>query len=395
MAFGSLELGAGSSESTERILAIFHKWGIHTLGELAPLDKEELRNRLGADAVRLWERANGTATRLLKFVQPPESFDESFEFDHEIETAEPLLFMLRRFLEQLAVRLGSIYLVAQELTLRISFSNSRQVRLGTDSSDWRNESAVVATTTRTDKKTYERVFKIPQPTNDVDLLFRMLQTHLENFKSEHPIVAVALTAQPIRPASQQFGLFETTLRNPQQLYETLARLSALLGSDRVGSPIKEETHRPDAFRMEPFSWEVGAIDPNRPPSKDEKLCIALRRFRPAAAASIFTSQDRHLQSDKIAGKVIDQSGPFLFSGNWWDEKSWARAEWDMQLDDNSLIRCHESPPCISAAPAALDRVPLRLYRPCRSSHSLHSQDYGVTGSAAGAARTWKIDGIYD
>src|SRR5204862_773813 len=156
MAFGSLELGAGSSESTERILAILHKWGIHTLGELAPLDKEELRNRLGADAVRLWERANGTATRLLKFVQPPESFDESFEFDHEIETAEPLLFMLRRFLEQLAVRLSSIYLVARELTLRISFSN---------------------------KQTYERVFKIPQPTNDVDLLFRMLQTNLENFKS--------------------------------------------------------------------------------------------------------------------------------------------------------------------------------------------------------------------
>src|SRR5881392_872821 len=124
MAFGSLELGAGSSESTERILAILHKWGIHTLGELAPLDKEELRNRLGADAVRLWQRANGTATRLLKFVQPPETFDESFEFDHEIETAEPLLFILRRFLEQLAVRLSSIYLVARELTLTIHFSKS-------------------------------------------------------------------------------------------------------------------------------------------------------------------------------------------------------------------------------------------------------------------------------
>src|SRR5436190_184614 len=315
MAFGSLELGAGSSESTERILAILHKWGIHTLGQLAALDKEELRARLGVEAVRLWERANGTATRLLKFVQPPEAFEESFEFDHEIETAEPLLFMLRRFLEQLALRLSAIYLVAKELTLVISFSN---------------------------RQSYERIFKIPQPTNDVDLLFRMLQTHLENFKSEHPIVAVALTAQPIRPASQQFGLFETALRNPQQLYETLARLSALLGSDRVGSPIKEETHRPDAFRMEPFSWEVGAIDPNRPPSKDEKLCIALRRFRPAAAASIFTSQDRHLQSDKIAGKVIDQSGPFLFSGNWWDEKSWARAEWDMHLENGDLIRAHEA-----------------------------------------------------
>src|SRR5437868_997581 len=190
MAFGSSELRARSSESTERILAILRKWGIHTLGQLAALNKEELRTRLGAEAVRLWERANGTAARSLKFVQPPETFSESFEFDHEIETAEPLLFILRRFLEQLALRLSAIYLVAQELTLRIGFSNNQT-----------NASAA---------RTYERVFKIPEPTNDVDLLFRMLQTYLENFKSEHPIVAVALTAQPIRPASQQFGLFETT-----------------------------------------------------------------------------------------------------------------------------------------------------------------------------------------
>src|SRR5947208_15481596 len=111
--------------STTEILRILHKWGIHTLGELAALDKEELRNRLGAEAVRLWERANGTATRLLKFVQPPETFDESFEFDHEIETAEPRLFILRRFLEQLALRLSSIYLVARELTLTIKFSGAQ------------------------------------------------------------------------------------------------------------------------------------------------------------------------------------------------------------------------------------------------------------------------------
>ena len=357
MAFGSLELGAGSSESTERILAILHKWGIHTLGELAPLDKEELRNRLGADAVRLWERANGTATRLLKFVQPPESFDESFEFDHEIETAEPLLFMLRRFLEQLAVRLGSIYLVAQELTLRISFSNSRQVRLGTDSSDWRNESAVVATATRTDKQTYERVFKIPQPTNDVDLLFRMLQTHLENFRSEHPIVAVALSAQPIKAAKEQFGLFETTLRNPSQLSETLARLTALLGADRVGTPVLEETHRPDAFRLEPFTWAVESAVPSGESSHALRTAhaTAVRRFRPAVAASVLLDADRaaHVRSADIRGNVIGQRGPYLISGNWWDEKSWARVEWDLHTENGEVLRVHE------------------------------------------AEGTWKIDGVYD
>src|SRR5437016_12846386 len=89
-------------------IAILHKWGINTLGQLAALDKEELRARLGPEAVRLWERANGRSNRLLKFVQPSKSFDESFEFEHEIETAQPLLFMLRRFLEQLALRLSAI-----------------------------------------------------------------------------------------------------------------------------------------------------------------------------------------------------------------------------------------------------------------------------------------------
>src|SRR5438128_1929951 len=104
----------------QEILPILHKWGIHTLGQLAALDREELRARLGLEAVRLWERANGTATRPLKFVQPPETFIESFEFDHEIETAEPLLFMLRCFLEQLSLRLSRIYLVARERSRRKS-----------------------------------------------------------------------------------------------------------------------------------------------------------------------------------------------------------------------------------------------------------------------------------
>src|ERR1051325_5673039 len=160
----------------QKILAVLHKWGIQTLGQLAALDKEELRARLGNEAVTLWLRATGQANRLLKFVLPPEKFEESFEFEHEIETAEPLLFMLRRFLDQLSLRLGAIYLVARELTLTLVFANSCN-----------DESVATAT-----NASAARTFKIPQPTNDVDLLFRMLQTHLENFKSEQPIVAVEI-----------------------------------------------------------------------------------------------------------------------------------------------------------------------------------------------------------
>jgi protein ImuB len=366
------------AKETERILSILHQWGIHTLGQLAALSRDDLAARLGARAVELWERANGRAERILKLVSPPESFIESFEFENEIETIEPLLFILRRFLQQLATRLNTIYLVAKELRLRIAFTNKSQ---------------------------YERIFKIPQPTNNEDILFRMLHTHLENFTSAHPIVAIELEAQPSRSVRQQFGLFETALRDPVQLYETLARLIGLLGADRVGTPVLEETHRPDAFRMEPFAWEfgpsrfrlvgayssertgifarddeenaphpthssalTGAARPSLPVGERERGacdstavrgCIPLRRFRKRTKATVFLENNRpaHVRaaevrarrgtspSDWRTGLAVEgaaraQDGPFPLSGNWWDERAWARVEWDVEIENGVIARCH-------------------------------------------------------
>lgn len=309
---GKLSAKAQQFEKTVRaIISLLHRWGIHTFGEFSRLDKEDIRARLGSEAVCLWERAQGKSMRLLKLVDPPESFIENFEFDYEIETAEPLLFMVRRFLEQFAVRLSGIYLVARTLTIRIQFSN---------------------------KQTYERRFEIPEPTNNVELLFRMLQTHLEDFKSEHPIVAVSLETEPAKPLPQQFGLFEASLRNPNQFYETLARLTALLGSDRVGTPVLEDTHRPDAFRLELFTWNPDAS----PASARSPAGAALRRFRPSRPASVLleNGEPAHLRSAELSGRVAEKAGPYLASGNWWDEKQWARREWDSELENGAICRFH-------------------------------------------------------
>ena len=302
---------ADRAKELEQIIAVLHQWGIHSLGQLAALDKQELAARLGPVAVELWERANGTARRILKRVKPVEIFEEAFEFEYEIETAEPLLFMLRRFLEQLAIRLGATYRVTKELTLCITFS---------------------------DKQAHKRTFKIPEPTNDVELLFRMLQTHLDGFTSDAAIIGVSLRAEPAAAAEQQFGLFETALRNPAQLAETLARLTALVGSDHVGTPRLEETHRPDAFQMEPFRWELS----NSVPVEQPLPSMALRRFRSNAAAVVFVDDNKpaHLRSAQINGRIQETNGPFTSSGNWWDEKKWRRAEWDVQLENGALCRCH-------------------------------------------------------
>src|SRR5437667_11939347 len=84
-----------------QILAILHKWGIHTIGQLAALDTQQLGARLAPEAMRMWERANGQSSRVIKLIRPPESFEELHELENEIETAEPLHFMVRRFMVQL------------------------------------------------------------------------------------------------------------------------------------------------------------------------------------------------------------------------------------------------------------------------------------------------------
>jgi protein ImuB len=309
-----------------RILELLHRWGIHTLGQFAALSRESVGKRLGPVGLELWDRATGKSTRLLKLISPPESFEEAFEFENEIETIEPLLFILRRFLQQLSLQLHAVYLVASELRLEITFS---------------------------DKNIYQHQFTIPEPTNNAEVLFRMLHSHLENFTSEFPIIAVALNATATKPSFQQFNLFETALRDPARLSETLARLTGLLGADRVGTPVLEETHRPDAFRMEPFHWQLKATGKNGdtplPP-------CALRRLRSTLPASMLLVKNRpaHLRTAQLQGAVRDQKGPYKISGNWWDNKSWVRAEWDLELENGAVCQCH-----------------------------------------AGAAGQWELDGVYD
>lgn len=283
-----------------RLLTIFHKWGVYTLGDLAALAPDELGLRLGPQAVRLWEQAAGKSTRLLRLVRPPEIFEEQLEFEHEVETVEPLFFVLRRFLEQLGQRLGALYLVAAQLTLRLTFA---------------------------DKTSYEHYFQIPDPTHSVEILFRLLQAHLEDFRAEHPIVAVALVALPARPARQQFDLFETPLRDPSRLHETLTRLTGLFGAERVGTPVREDSHRPDAFHLAPFSWQL----PDAPNELAEPMIgPALRRFR-------------FPPTQRPGGKMIARQGPYRASGDWWDRQSWACTEWDVQLADGAICRAQEDP----------------------------------------------------
>ena len=298
-------------QPTEEMTCVLGSWGIATIGQLIALPQAQVWERLGPDAVRLWEMATGGKDRPLRLVKSPELFAEETDLDYPIETLEPLLFLLRRFLDQIASRLGNAYLVAGRLRLVLRFERG---------------------------EVYRRTFTLPQPTRDVTLLFRMLHTHLEGFTSEAPIIGLELAAQPTRPQAEQFSLLDRGLRDPHQFTETLARLLALLGPHSVGSPELEPSHHPDAFHLRPFDPTSTA------PASDTELLVGVPwlRFRPPLPANVVLNDTSpaYLYSARSTGPIRDARGPWQMEGDWWDDRRWAREEWDVATDDGMYRLVH-------------------------------------------------------
>jgi protein ImuB len=286
------------------LATVLESWGIRTIGQFVAMPSAQVWERLGPEAVRLGEQAAGGCTRPLKLVKPKEFFAEEADLEHPVEMLEPLLFLLRRFLEQITARLANGYLVAGKMRLMLRFENGEP---------------------------YQRVFTIPQPTRDVSLLFRMLHTHLENFSAESAIIGLELSAKPVWPTAEQFGLLERGLRDPHQFAETLGRLEALLGSDHVGTPEIEPSHHPDAFHLQPF-------DPQAPvPKVENELLIGVPwlRFYPPIPARVVLDEVRptFLYSAPSTGPIRDARGPWHVEGNWWESRAWSREEWDIATPD--------------------------------------------------------------
>ena len=302
-------------------LSVLHKWGIATLGVFSALPRQEVTRRLGAEGQMLWDRAAGRQERLLRLASMPVQYEEGIEFEYDVATLEPLLFILRRFLDQLVLRLDAIYRVPSSLHLRLRFGDDR---------------------------TYSRSFSIPAPTNNVETLFRVLHTHLENFTASAPICSLYLAAIPALPLKEQFGLFETALRNPNGFGATLARLYATLDRERAGVACLEDSHRPDAFHMEaPDFLHVAEtpVDRADEPPVPPTFGLPLRRLRPPVAVQVDVSHKVPIRiaSGVIDGQVRASRGPYQLVGGWWEPASWAREEWDVELVHGGLHRLSRQP----------------------------------------------------
>ncbi len=299
--------------SSPELLDVLSKWGIWTAGQFIALGKSRIAERLGSAGVELFEQAKADAIRPLRLTSPKQSYEELFEFEHLVETLEPLLFIVRRLLEQLVKRLEMASLSIAEIEVKLLLESGQPHR---------------------------NAVKIASPTREVNALFRILHNYLETVRTPSAVVGVSLKAKPCEIDTQQFQLFETSVRDPNRFYETISRLGALLGPERVGTPQMRDSFRPDDFELQRPTADArpvanALIEEIKQPARG----LPLRRFRPPLPATVRLKDQTpsFLDSTGPSGSVIKSQGPWRKSGNWWEDL-WAREEWDVQMKDGALYR---------------------------------------------------------
>ena len=165
------------------------------------------------------------------------------------------------------------------------------------------------------------------PTENRDLLLKLLNLELQAHPPQSGIVAVTLEAEATQPQTAQRGLFQAQFPEPDKLEPLLARLRSIAGEGNVGSPRLLNTHREDAFTLAPFLPSVrGTAEDEHVPSR-----LTLRLFRPPQATRVTCWADRprmlFWQGAKLS--ITDAAGPWHAGNSWWNGEVWNHDSWDV------------------------------------------------------------------
>jgi protein ImuB len=336
----STDANRTSSEPLFRVdlLATLRRWGIRTLGQVAALPASELAARLGADGSRVQAIARGEDAGPLVPLVPDQRFEATLSLEWPIEGLEPLSFVLSRLAEPVCAELDRRGQAAAVLHV--------ELRLVT-------------------RETWARRLDLPAPLKDPRVLRTLALLDLESHPPPAGIDAVTLRVEPTAARTLQHSLLERARPRPDQVSTLMARLSALMGERRVGRPVLDDTHRPGAFHMAPFTGEdavAGSVKYVGPSfrsadhgheharaagcSSNVRPVPALRRFRQPVVAEVAIEDGRPMRvrvaarADAVrgGGSVITCAGPWRTSGEWWADTVWDHDEWDVGLNTGVVCR---------------------------------------------------------
>jgi protein ImuB len=295
------------------------RWGIRSIGELAKLPEGEVASRLGELGRELHATARGVDPRPLEPRLPSPSLSEGMELEWPLVSLEPFLFVGNAALERLVRRLESQALACRRL----------EVGLRLDPEGWD-----------------ARAITLPAPTRDTKTLLTLVRLELEARPPGAPVVGFTFTAQPDRPRQAQLSLFGPAALSPDRLATTIARLVALLGADRVGSPRAVNGHRPERFTVADYS--PPPPPPERRLPRTGRGLLAIRVLRPAVELEVLTGERERLLSLKslngsepeIFGTVRVAAGPWNLEEGWWSVAPASRDYWDVELSEGGLYRIY-------------------------------------------------------
>ena len=298
-------------ELSEDHQEIFSLWGIRTLGMLAELPEKELISRLGQEGKRLRQLARGEMPHLFVPHEPAFALEERIELDSPVEMLDSLLFVVGVMIEQLVLRASARVLVLASVTITLSL-----------------EGGAVHT----------RTVRPALPSVDRQMWLKLTHLDLETHPPKAAILAVTLAAEPGKTDKVQLGLFSPQLPEPMRLDVTLARIRKIVGENCVGRAVLMDTHKGDAFRMEPFVITPEAaseVVPDRPR-------VAMRQLRPAenTAVTLCGKRPASFYFRNARYRVERAYGPWMASGEWWNPGLWSSEQWDLVArSDEGLLLC--------------------------------------------------------
>jgi len=354
------ETGGAAHDLTD-LLETMKRWGVHTCASFAALPVLELSERLGQEGVRLHKLARGGAVRALIPAQTAGYFEEEIELEDAVAEMGPLSILFGQLLERMCSRIAARSLAAGGIELRLQLEPSFE--------DDRNTAGrPCAQTTGPGEGEASNIFqfalRLPVPMSDPRTLLKLLVLRLQSALPRAPVIRIMLAVDAVRPRTSQGGLFSAICPEPEKVELTVARLASLVGDANIGSPELLDTHRPEGFRMCRFVPNPASRDSCRPSRSslgggiqreqraharplrsqsqgfEKEVQGALRVYRPAPAARVETRNGYPVQIafSGFRGRVIAASGPWRSSGDWWTEDSYAKDEWDLEIQSNSKTK---------------------------------------------------------
>lgn len=304
------------------------RWGIHTAGDLARLPVEEVASRLGEPGRELHRKARGVDDRPLVPRPFGISFIEGLTFDWGIAQLDALLANLAPAVERLAQRLSARALGCRRLELGFQLDPE-----GRDA----------------------RALSMASPVKDAKALLGLIRLELQSRPPQAPVTGCLLAADTDKVRSAQLSLFGPANHSPDQLAAMLARLAALVGPERVGSPKAEDGHRPERFSMRPYA--PPPFNPHAPsrhsngaqasPPLRRGTRTAVRVLRPVVELEVVASGRRpqavrSIQKEiPLLGLIKTASGPWSVEEGWWSPEPVRRDYWDVELSDGGLYRIYQ------------------------------------------------------